>query len=292
MKKVLAIVLAVIMTFSMTVAGFAAMTEVSDGMIFLGMDDVAYANAGETIDIPVRYCGKPFASDDYPTDGTYVLQFWVDQDVNDATVNGFTLSDEAVALGAELYVNEESEFSSKLVCMDEEALLYCYQGTVLMPASAVATDITLGTLNLSVSAEWVPAYEDENNPDICTNAIAVPFAMMATFINAEEAALVKSGELVVEGAAIEYEFSNVHPVGRDIQPRPYEPTKGEYLTEYLKGIAALLVEAIGIGLNFLKGELETAPWYDPTTPPEGLEFLTKITAGLEEIMGKLLGEII
>ncbi len=284
MKKVLAIVLAVIMTFSMTVAGFAAV-EIAEGKMFLGMDDVAYANPGETIDIPVYYSGNPFDSDGYPTEGAFVLQFWVFQDVNDLVVNGFTPSDEAIAAGAELYVNPDSGFNSSVW---DDGSGY-YQGTFIMPATGVkSNNLLLGNLNVTVSEEWV--VED----NVAEYNIAVPFDFYGYFISEEDAALIESGDIFLDDAGIVMETNmDTYLYGsRDILARPYEPTKSEYLTEYMKGIAALLVEVIGIGLNFLKGELETAPWYDPTTPPEGLEFLTQITAGLEEIMGKLIGSII
>ncbi len=294
MKKVLAIVLAVVMTFSMVVSGFA-LEGVSQGQLYFGMIDNALANPGETIDIPLYYSCEPFETDNYPTDGYLVLTLNCYNSNPDLVVlNTFTPTAEWMATGATIYKSPDfTEDTPVEEMMGDEYHSFIqdtgsHQTTFVMPASAVKNDLQVATLNVTISPTW------EVVDNVATRNIDMTFGAYAMFISEEDGQAILAGEMNMYDAGFEGEVSpRAYAFGdRDIASKPYEFTNEEYLTEYMKGIGALILEALSIGISFLTKELTPAPWYDPANPPEGLEFLTEISKALEEVMGKLLGEIL
>ena len=67
MKKVLAIVISLIMVFSLASAAFAY--EIAPGQVYFGPVSNAYANPGETTQLTVNFSADAFENDGYPTDG-------------------------------------------------------------------------------------------------------------------------------------------------------------------------------------------------------------------------------
>ncbi len=255
MKKVLAIVLALALTFSMAVAGFAA-AEVAEGQVYFGAEEnIVYANPGETVSVNIRLAGNPFESDNYPTDGYVALPFGVSSNM-EAPILGVNLTEEAKNAGAVVYYDENSMYHTMSVSED------VFMGTIVVPASFISGDMVIATLDLAVSADW------EVIDYVATTPVPVAFFvgenhLSAFFFTDAEAEAIVNGEMILDEVDQSTLVNNLFADDCNIEAFPYQPTFWEILTEQLKGLAAALLDVLGIGIGLLKGELEPADWYDP-----------------------------
>ena len=284
MKKVLAIVLAVVMTLSMTVAAFAAV-EVAPGQVFFGFDGSVTANPGETITVDVRFAGNPYETDEYPTDGYIVVPFMVISDVNVNSITGVSVAPDAAAAGIELYYNEDSGFNTYIVDDGDEipgsGELY---GTLLVPADMLTSDITILQVETKMADDWeVIDYVATYDGMLDMYAGEADY-LAFYFISEEEADMVFAGDIMLDDASPVAEIVGAFSDDCAITAAPYQPTFIENLTEQLKALAASILDILVIGIGLLKGELETAPWYDPNNPAVDLSFIT-------DALGALVGSL-
>ncbi len=282
MKKFLAVVLALVMTLAMGTAAFAYV-EVAPGQIYVGPAAVEYfANPGETIDLGFRYAGNPNETDGYPTDGYVVLPlFGAFGDVNFNVVNSVELTQEAIDAGVTFIENENSAYNTFFT--PEDGLFF---GALMMPASLVASDFTVFTVNTTISADWVV------NDYVAQDPISIQFAMGSEgmgdgwFVTDDDAALIAAGEITPEEAeAVAYVAGLISDYST-IQAKPYQPTWEEAFTEQLKGLGAGLIDVLIIALNLLKGELEPADWFIPGE--HDVVDLSFITDGIAMLVGMIL----
>ncbi len=283
MKKILAVVLALVMTLAMGTAAFAAV-EVAPGQVYFGpASSEYYANPNDTIDIDFRFAGNPNDTDNYPTDGYVVIPFFAALgDVNYNQVNSVALTQEAIDAGVSLIENENSGYYTFLDV--DQNLFY---GAFMMPASLVASDFTVLVVNTTISADWV--VEDYTAQDPISIICDMGGAGLGDgwFITDEEATMVAANEIAPEEAVMEYFVNGLFGDTATIFAKPYQPTWEEAFTEQLKGIGAALLDALSIGLTFLKGELAPADWFIPGE--HDVVDLSFITDGIAKIVGMILG---
>lgn len=305
MKKILAVVLALVMTLAMGTAAFAYV-EVAPGQIYVGPATAeTLANPGDTVSFDIRYAGNPNETDEYPTDGYVVVPFFgVIGDPNLNTLDGVALTQEAIDAGVTLIgvgggtvteavsftydeMSEVEDFGSAYASFftPEDGLLY---GAFMMPADLVDADFNVLTITTTVSPDWVVVdYVAETPVDI--QFYAAEYALgEAAFISDDDAAAIVAGEMLPEEAEANGALVGIIEMGNTIiNAMPYQPTFEEALTEQLKGIGAALLDVLMIGLNLLKGELEPADWFIPGE--HDVVDLSFITDGIGMLVGMILG---
>lgn len=284
MKKVLAVVLALVMTLAMGTAAFAYV-EVAPGQIYVGpAENEYYANPGDEVTLTFRYAGSPNETDGYPTEGYVVLGYWgLIGDPNYNTVNSFALTQEAIDAGCVVVENENSMYHSFVV--PEEGSVYA---SFMMPVELIATDFNLFTVNTTVSADWVVVdYVEETPIDII--GYAGDYALAPSVIISEaDAAAVIAGEIGVEEAAESVAVNGIiTETNAVIKAMPYQPTWEEAFVEQLKGIGSAILDVLMIGINLLKGELAPSDWFIPGE--HDVVDLSFITDGIAALVGMIIG---
>ena len=302
MKKILAVVLALVMTLAMGTAAFAYV-EVAPGQIYVGPAAAEYlANPGDTVSIDIRYAGSPNETDGYPTEGSVVVSFFgTIGDVNYNKIERIALTQEAIDAGvkligvegtateAESFTAEELE-NANIVSMfttyfiPEEGLVY---GAFMMPASLVDADFNVLTITTKIADDWeVVDYVAKTPIDIaffaCENAIMDGF-----FVTADEAAAIEAGTMLADETAMEITLAGV--LGEQntvINAMPYQPSWGECLEEQLKGVVSGFLDVLVIVINLLKGELAPADWFIPGE--HDVVDLSFITDGIAALVGLIL----
>ncbi len=284
MKKLLAIVLAVVMVMSAGIAAFAY-EEVAPGQIYFGMAQFEYqANPGDTISIGFRYAGNPNETDNYPTTGYGIIPFMgFNMDVNSLTLVSAALTPEAEAAGFSFVVNEASGYNSYL---DPDSGMFA--GAIMFPMSQVASDITVFTIDAKVADDWVVTdYVAESPVDLEVYVGDIGTGLPCCIVSDSEAAAIKAGEMMPEESMTKDFLLGVDDTSNSVVvAMPYQPTFMEILEEQLKGIAAALLDVLGIGIGLLKGELAPADWYNPEIH-EAVD-LSFITDGIAALVGMFL----
>ncbi len=258
MKKILAVVLALVMTLAMGTAALAYV-EVAPGQIYLGPADATYyANPGDEVTLTFRYAGMPNESDGYPSDGYAIIPFFgVIGNPNSNLITSADLTQEAKDAGVSFVVNEASGYNT---FYDEENSLAF--GAIMMPVELLATDFNAFTITTKVSDDWVVVdYVAEENIGI--EFYAGDDVMPSIIVTDEEAAAITAGEYTPEEVAEPVYMAGVFSEFATIEAMPYQPTFEESLTEQLKGIGSALLDVLMIGINLLKGELAPSDWFIP-----------------------------
>ncbi len=241
MKKVLAIVLALVMAFSF--AGVASAVDISAGQIYFGPEGNVTADPGETVDIGIVFIGE--CLDEYDTEGTLKIPFIISVNSTDAVLAAVELTDEAKAVGAELIFDDGEE--SGLPDISEDAL---YTGTVTLPASYLygSTQIKVLNAKIAVSEEW------EVVDYVAVNEISVGVSYgYNSFYGLPVVVCNEDGETEVYDEAIEDVAV--------IVAKPYQPSFFDKAKEWLKEKTAFVLQLIITGLTFVINEyLQPADW--------------------------------
>lgn len=234
MKKVLAIVISLIMVFSLASAAFAY--EIAPGQVYFGPVSNAYANPGETTQLTVNFSADAFENDGYPTDGILHIPFMINNtDLSVAQIVGYKLTDEAVAAGV--------VFTEDTAIMDEGTFII---GQVDIPSALIYgnTNLNLFTIDLAVSPDW------EVIDNVATENIFVEVLAGDTYIPAwvdNESEYVEVVNFVTDAFVVE--------------ASPYVPTTWEKIVEKIKGYVAAFVNILIVGLQYiLNNFLQPAPW--------------------------------
>lgn len=235
MKKVLAIVISLIMVFSLASAAFAY--EIAPGQVYFGPVSNAYANPGETTQLTVNFAADAFENDGYPTDGTLHIPFMINNtDLSVAQIVGFELTDEAVAAGA--------VFTEDTAIMDEGTFI---MGEIDLPSALIYgnTNLDLFTIDLAVSPDW-EVIDNVATENIFVEVLAGD-TYMAAWVDNNDGAYVEVVNFVTDAFVVE--------------AAPYVPTTWEKLVEKVKGYVAAFVNILIVGLQYvLNNFLQPAPW--------------------------------
>lgn len=235
MKKVLAIVISLIMVFSLASAAFAY--EIAPGQVYFGPAANAYANPGETAQLTMNFSADAFENDGYPTDGTLHIPFMICSTTPDlAPITGYELTDAAKAAG--IVFTEDT--------MLEETGTFI-TGQLDIPSALIYgnTNIDVFTIDVAVSADW------EVIDNVATENLFVE---------------VLAGEdlympITIDNADEYYEVANFVTDNFVIEASPYVPTTWEKLVEKVKGYVAAFVNILIVGLQYvLNNFLQPAPW--------------------------------
>ena len=226
MKKVFAIVLALVMAFSFVSVVSAA--DIAAGQIFIGAKADVTANPGESAIIEYQLNADASPSEGIDQDGTLYIEFSVyTQDVDLAPIKGFELTSDAIEAGAtieEMYMEED----------------FGYAGRIALPAVYLfGTDIVLANIIVNVSEDWeIVDYE------------AAPLALTvgADYVYVES----DNGD--------QQDITYLIQTGDANITYQYQPTAKERLIETLKAKARAILETIEVALNYVKTLLNPALW--------------------------------
>lgn len=144
MKKIIAILLALITVFSMVSIGASAYTMENDG-VWMGVDgDVVYADPGKTANLPISVAAKlddeKLAEDKVDTASAILyIPFSLETDAN-SPIQKIEISDAAKAAGATFEQGKT----------DDKGVIY---GTILLPLSALKGNESIVVLNVEVKMD-------------------------------------------------------------------------------------------------------------------------------------------
>lgn len=241
MKKVLAVVLALVMALSCTTVAFAF--EISEGIVYLGFKENIKANPGESTTLTVEFKALPTADIVEAVDpaGTLTVAFGIyGLNPSDAPLAGLELTEQAKKEGVEITVDPDWDIS------DEATIT----ATVSFPAKFVVNKETLDlfTVKVNVDPAWpVKDYHEE---------YALGFQMLVGEVKSGMPAMVTNpDESIVEIWGIMSESAS-------ITAKPYQPTFFERVWEWIKDKIRFLIDIDNTINTLLLTEVFTAAdWY-------------------------------
>ena len=245
MKKVIAIVLALTMIFSL--ASAASAYTVAEGQVYFGPVDNITADPGDMAVVTYEFQGYARENDGYPTNGSLHIPFMLytgNYELNQ--IMSIALTDEAKAMGVTFAEGIEDMFIGA-----EECGLETLEGEVIIPSQYIYgnTHFTLFTVETKISEAWE-----------IVDYVATETLYIGCYAGADE--WIPAYVDTEDGAYVE--VMNFFYDDANITATPYEPTFGEKLVEKLKTLASTLLNAIIIGLNYvINNYLQPAWWNAP-----------------------------
>ena len=231
MKKVLAVVIALVMMLSCASVAFAA--EIANGQVYFGAKENLVANPGDTVTVEFEFLAAAFESENYDRNGTLVIPVYITGDASLGAMSNFQLTEEAVAAGAtiEMYVEEADMI----------------MGDVSLPASYLySADMILATVDVEIAEDWeIRDYKAVNDIAIVVYGVDDGYGAYVLSEDENYDPYVDVNNYNCDSCVITYE---------------YQAKASERLIERLKEIGRTILELIRVGLTFIDDILKPADW--------------------------------